>query len=79
MFDPMELGVPALSTFIMNSAELTDYLIEDFKNAIDQGYNPDDIKYEIFSNRNASTDDLTDSDIDRLVATISTYWEAYND
>ena len=73
--DILGVGSPALSTYIINSAELTDYLIDDFKSYIDEGYHPDDVKYEIFANRNASTDDLTLSDKNRLEAIISTYYE----
>lgn len=78
MFDVIGVGDPAFSNYIVNSAFLTDLLIEDFMEAIDAGEDPDDVKYEIFANRNASTDDLTDLDKDRLEETISAYWENHN-
>ena len=79
MFDPLNIENSAFTTFVLNSAELTDKLIRDFERKIDEGYDPDDVKYEVFENRNASTDDLTDSDKERLLISVKAYWEAYND
>jgi len=76
-YDVVGTGDPAMSNFIMTSAELTDQLIEDFKNWILQGYDPDDVKYKVFAERGASTDDLTNLDKERLKETIISYWEAY--
>ena len=76
-YDIVGTGDPAMSNFIMTSAELTDQLIEDFKNWILQGYDPDDVKYTVFAERGVSTDDLTDLDKERLKETIISYWEAY--
>ncbi len=76
LYDVVGVGNPAMSNFIMNSAELTDQLIEDFKELIRQGYDPDEVKYEVFTGRGVSTDDLTDLDKERLKETVISYWEA---
>lgn len=75
----MTWHAPAFSTYIMNSDELTDKLIADFCAAIDRGEDPNDVKYSIFSAYNASTDDLTDYDKNRLKEAVELYMEAYND
>ena len=77
-YDDVGVGSPAFSTYIMNSDELTDNLIADFCAAIDRGEDPNDVKYSIFSAYNASTDDLTDYDKNRLKEAVELYMEAYN-
>jgi len=76
LYDVVGVGDSAMSNFIMNSAELTDQLIEDFEELMRQGYDPDEVKYEVFAGRGVSTDDLTDLDKERLKETVISYWEA---
>lgn len=77
-YDIVGVGSPALSTYIVNSDNLRYKLVESFKNAIDKGYHPDDVKGQIFNAFNATTDDLTELDKTRLVEEVMDYYEEVN-
>ena len=68
---------------IMQSQQDTDMLIKDFEEAIAAGYNPNDIRDEIFAKRNVSESDLTYNDKQRLIRKVEAAWktaqEAYNE
>ena len=79
MFEPFNFMEPnGLECMIMNSQEVTDYLIDDFRRAIEAGYEPNDVKGQIFAARKISPADLTIHDQRRLVETVDEIYERVN-
>ena len=67
-----------IQCMVMNSQEVTDYLIDDFRRAIEAGYEPNDVKGQIFAARKISPADLTIHDQRRLVETVDEIYERVN-
>lgn len=78
MFDFNPMGPGGLECMVMNSQELTDYLIDDFRKAIEAGYEPNDVKNQIFAARRVSPADLMIYDQQRLVKTVDEIYERVN-
>ena len=65
-FNPSASQLNGLTTYVMNSSEETDQIINDFENAIAQGLNSDAaLEFALKSNRIQMTD-LTYSDRNRI-------------
>ena len=60
---------------IMQSQQDTDILIKDFENAIAAGYNPNEVRDDIFAKRNLSENDLTYNDKQRLIRKVEAIWQ----
>ena len=82
-FSVSGMGHNGFMNQIMQSQQDTDMLIKDFEEAIAAGYNPNDIRDEIFAKRNVSESDLTYNDKQRLIRKVEAAWktaqEAYNE
>lgn len=63
---------------IMQSQQYTDTLIERFKDAVDRGYDPNDVKERIFKEEHIKESDLTDFDKKRLIEKIEKYYNQKN-
>lgn len=79
MYDLIGVGDVAFSNYIVNCDAVTDLIIDEFLTAIDNGYDPDEVKYDIFSKYNITTDDLAAMDRERILNTVINYMERYND
>lgn len=77
------MGSNGFMNQIIQSQQNADTLIKDFENAIAAGYNPNEIRDEIFAKRNLTEDDLTYNDKQRLIRKVEAAWktaqEAYNE
>lgn len=62
--------------YIMQSQESTDKLIEDFKQLIALGYNPNSIYEDVLRKNNIQESDLTDWDKARLKRTVEAAYAA---
>ena len=72
-------GFPSgLENMIMNSSENADRLIEAFKDAIDEGKNPEDIEAEIYEELGINPNDIIHSDRVRILDEVNEYWEERN-
>lgn len=61
----------ALGGYIISSSTALDILIEDFKNAIEQGFDPNEVKDSILEQRHIGLDELTASDLKTLEETVN--------
>lgn len=75
MYDLIGIGDVAFSNYIVNCDAVTDLIINEFLVAIDNGYDPEEVKYDIFSKYNISTDDLTAIDREKILNTVMDYME----
>ena len=73
------MGKNGFMNQIMQSQQDTDTLIQDFEAAIAAGYNPNDIKQQIFEARGMSEDDLTYNDKQRLIKKIEAAWKSHEE
>lgn len=64
--------------FIMQSELNVDRCLPLFKQAIEQGYNPNDVKSQIFDALKISDNDFTDSDSNRLIREVEKYYSDWN-
>lgn len=66
------------SYMIMESDELVSKCLPYFEDAIRQGYNPDDVKEQIFDYLKINEDDINDVDAKRLVDEVRKMYSRYH-
>lgn len=67
--------INGFQTMVMNSQQLTDKLIREFKKEIDAGGDPNEVRDLVFERCNASETDLLDSDARRLIREVENYYK----
>ena len=66
------------ATFIMQSELNVERCLPLFKQAIEQGYNPNDAKEAIFNALKITDNDFTDIDAERLIKHVEKMYQSYN-
>ena len=66
------------ATFIMQSELNVERCLPLFKQAIEQGYNPNDAKEVIFNALKITDNDFTDTDAERLIEQVEKMYQSYN-
>lgn len=70
------MGSNGFMNQIMQSQQNADTLIKDFEDAIAAGYNPNEIKDEVFAKRHLTEGDLTYNDQQRLIRKVEAAWKS---
>lgn len=68
--------VNGMQTMIMQSQENLERVLPDFEAAIAAGYNPNDVKDQIFQKYNFTESDFTDFDAKTLVSKVEQMYKA---
>ena len=66
------------ATFIMQSELNVERCLPLFQQAIEQGYNPNDIKETIFNALKITDNDFTDTDAERLIEQVEKMYQSHN-
>ena len=68
----------AQEMFVLQSRENLENSLEAFKQAINLGLNPNEVKEQIFNELSITDEDLTDSDADELMRQVEYYYQLKN-
>lgn len=68
----------AQEIFILQSREYLEDSLKAFKQAIDLGLNPNEVKEQIFNELSITDKDFTDSDADELMRQVEYYYQLKN-
>lgn len=68
----------AQEIFILQSREHLEDSLKAFKQAIDLGLNPNEVKEQIFNELSITDEDFTDSDADELMRQVEYYYQLKN-
>lgn len=68
----------AQEIFVLQSRKHLEDSLEAFKQAIDLGLNPNEVKKQIFNELSITDEDFTDSDADELMRQVKYYYQLKN-
>lgn len=74
----MDFISKAQEIFILQSREHLENSLKAFKQAIDLGLNPNEVKEQIFNELSITDEDFTDLDADELMHQVECYYQLKN-
>ena len=69
-------GMSSMDCWILQSHQNLRNILPDFEKAIEAGYNPNNVKDEIFKAHNLTESDFTELDKKELVKKVDAIWKA---